>query len=239
MAQAVAVPQTDISQCPNASVMCQGPKRIPLFFNGQEANVINTHINNNGGCLGNNSTITISPSINGNPGTSATLCNSGTLSLNSFFATNYTWTVDPANLASNGTLSPSGGSASVTVTGFYRVVGTASNECGSNSATFYLYACGNSPYRVYPNPASDLVQVEFDYPEYAEALPDQIDLLSEQSTKPVRSVNVQDVYKKKAFKSGRKIEFDVRDLPRGTYYLRVKNSRVKDKELESVRIVLE
>lgn len=231
--------QTDISQCPNASIMCQGPKKLPIFFNAQETSVINTHINNSGGCLGNNATITLSPSINGNPGTSATLCNSGSLSLNSFFATSYTWTVDPASLASNGTLSPSGGSCYVNISGFYRVVGTASNSCGSSSATFYLYKCGNSPYRVYPNPASDVVQVEFDYPEIAESLPDQIDLLGEQSTKPLKSVNVQDVYKRKALKEGRKIEFDVRNLPRGTYYLHIKNSRIKDKEMESVRVVLE
>lgn len=227
------------SSCGTGSIMCQGAKALPIFFNGQEVNVIGTHINNNGGCLGNNPTVTVNPTVNGNIGTSATLCNSATLALNNFYATNYSWVVDPPSLSGNGTMSPSGGSCYVTITGFYRVVGTASNSCGSGSAFFYLYPCSNMGYTVYPNPAKDVVRIEFDYPEIAEALPDRIDLLSEASTDPIKTIDVQKTYRDKSFKGGKNIEFDVSKLPRGTYYVHITNNRREDQKLDIIRILLE
>lgn len=97
-----------------------------------------------------------------------------------------------------------------------------------------------SGFRAYPNPAREEVTVEFDNPTYPEALPDALEIVSEKQMKTVRTVNVQDVFARKAFKNGKQIEFDIRDLPRGVYYLKVTNPRQeKDKQVEMVRLVFE
>lgn len=114
---------------------------------------------------------------------------------------------------------------------------TATNSCGT--ATRYPTFTTSSGFRVTPNPATTEFQVEFDHVDYLEALPEQIDLFSEKSTKAVRSVKVKDTFDKKAFKNNNAIDFDVKDLPRGTYYLHVIDSKKKDKEVEAIRVVLE
>lgn len=127
----------------------------------------------------------------------------------------------------------SGQSVNITVSG--------SNPCGSANRTFTFTTSSGGWRLASANPATDAVIVEFDNPNQLEALPDQVDLLSGESTKPVKSVNIKEVYEKKAFKDGNKIQFDVQELPRGVYYLQVKNSREKDKgkQVESIRILLE
>lgn len=152
---------------------------------------------------------------------------------NSFNTTNTSWNTNTTinSYVGNGgyvfTLSP-GQSVNITV--------TVSNGCGSSTRTITFTT--SSGFRVYPNPASSQFSVEFDHVAMAEALPDQIDLLSEESAKSVRSVNVQDVFRTKAFKEGNKINFDVKELPRGTYYLHIKNSKAEDEERKSIRIIL-
>lgn len=93
---------------------------------------------------------------------------------------------------------------------------------------------------VFPNPAKDHLIVEFDNSESADALPDALEIVSEKQMKTVRTANVQEVFARKAFKNGKQIEFDIRDLPRGVYYLKVLNPRQeKDKQVEMVRLVFE
>lgn len=68
------------------------------------------------------------------------------------------------------------------------------------------------------------VAVEFDNATTKEALPDQIELFSEKSTKAVRFANLSEQFEQKTFQDSKKTGSDVRDLPRGTYYLHIKNS---------------
>ena len=115
-----------------------------------------------------------------------------------------------------------------------------SNACGTTQTGLTICAQNCfSRYTVLPNPAKDYLTVEFDNVDNADALPDEIALLTEVSTKPLKTVNVQEAYSRKTFKNGKQIEVDVRELPRGTYYLYVKNSRRKDKEVDAMRILLE
>jgi hypothetical protein len=64
--------------------------------------------------------------------------------------------------------------------------------------------------------------------------------LPEKDAKAVKTVNVQDVFEKKAFSNGHDVNFDVSDLIPGTYYLRVINPRqVKEKQVEMTRVIVE
>jgi len=113
---------------------------------------------------------------------------------------------------------------------------SASNQYGSSIRTITFYA--PSYYRVAPNPAQNTVGIEFDKVDYLEALPEQIDLLNEASTNPIKSLNIKQIYEDQSFKQSKKVMFDVKDLPRGVYYLHVKNSRNKEKQVDAIRIIL-
>lgn len=49
---------------------------------------------------------------------------------------------------------------------------------------------------------------------------------------------MKDAFERKLFRDGNKLRFDVADLPRGTYYLRVIDSRNKENPEQTVRIIL-
>lgn len=70
--------------------------------------------------------------------------------------------------------------------------------------------------------------VIFDDASYQEALPDQFELISEKEGKSLQTVDVKDMFTKKSFKNGNQVVFDIHNYPRGTYYLRVTNSRQPD-----------
>jgi len=114
----------------------------------------------------------------------------------------------------------------------------ATNLCGTSTRNITFTT--SSGYRVYSNPAKDRLTVEFDQAEYQEALPDQLELVREETMKAVRSVKIKDEFDKSVFKDSKKVEFQVADLPRGIYYLRVTNSRLeKEKQVEITRVLLE
>lgn len=115
----------------------------------------------------------------------------------------------------------------------------AQNTCGTSQRSVYFQVSNCfSAYRVYPNPASDQITIEFDDATEAQTLPDQIELYSEQSTQPVKSANVQEMFASKSLKDGKAVVLPVKELPRGIYYLHIKNNRRIGKELDAIRIVL-
>jgi hypothetical protein len=114
----------------------------------------------------------------------------------------------------------------------------ATNICNTFTRDIIFYI--PSGYRIASNPVKDQLIITFDSVDYLEGLPDAIEITSEKQMKIVRSVNIQDIFKQKSFKNGKQIEFDVRDLPRGVYYLRVLNQRQeKQKQIEVTRLVFE
>jgi hypothetical protein len=137
-------------------------------------------------------------------------------------------------------LSPSGNSCYIYPSGTfgYRSIGIlATNACGTSSVQVVLYI--PTSYRAYPNPAQDKFTVQFADTQSKEGLPDQLEILNEKSSKPVRTLNINSVYKVKGFKDN-SVTFDIGDLPRGTYYLRVTNSRLPaDKQVNVIRIIFE
>lgn len=154
--------------------------------------------------------------------------------------TSYNWSL---NGSGNAFLTNYGG-ANTAFTSYvadcYELSVQVANACGSSqtSVTICAQNCFAS-YTAYPNPAKDQVTIEFEDVDRADALPDEIILLSEASTKAIKTVNVQDAFYRKALKNGHQVQIEVKDLPRGTYYLHIKNSRRKNKEVDSIRLLLE
>lgn len=65
-------------------------------------------------------------------------------------------------------------------------------------------------------------------------------LVSEEQLKTVRRVNISEVYEQRGFRGGNKIDFDIHNLPRGTYYLKVGNSRLEEsKRTETIRVLFQ
>lgn len=115
---------------------------------------------------------------------------------------------------------------------------TASNSCGTYTryVTFYI----PSGYRVAPNPAKDNMTVIFDDASYQDALPDQLELLSEKEGKALQTIDIKDMYAKKSFKNGNQVVFDIHNYPRGIYYLRITNPRqTDDKKVDVIRLAFE
>ncbi|MDQ6482590.1 M43 family zinc metalloprotease [Dyadobacter sp. LHD-138] len=154
-------------------------------------------------------------------------------------SSNYYWSQsDPNGFIANA------GQSSTAFSGYntscYYLNVSISNVCGSRSEN--LTICLNScfaKYTVFPNPAKDYITVEFDQIESAESMPDEIVLLSEKSTKPVMNIDVQALYQRNGLKNGKQVEIDAKALPRGTYYLHIKNSRLKENKVDIIRILLE
>ncbi|AEI48756.1 T9SS type A sorting domain-containing protein [Runella slithyformis] len=91
----------------------------------------------------------------------------------------------------------------------------------------------------YPNPAKDIVTLQFKNTESAELLPEQILLYSEKSTSALRTISVQNVFERKAFIDGNKIEVNVADLPFGVYFLHIIPNKKTTQKVEKIPILIE
>ncbi|MFN4146649.1 MAG: trypsin-like serine protease [Runella sp.] len=124
-------------------------------------------------------------------------------------------------------------------TGSYFLTVNASNSCGTNgrSMIFQVNSCG---FRIFPNPAQTTLAVEFENPEMIESIPDLIEIQEEKSQKTVKSKDIKVLKDKKKSnsKSYSKIDFDIRDLPRGVYYVQMTYDGTKQKSKESIRVLL-
>lgn len=126
---------------------------------------------------------------------------------------------------------------STSTSGSRHVRVTVTNTCGSYYEDFVFYLMGGSM-MAYPNPATDLLTLEFVNAEISESLPEKVELYSEGSSKSIKTILIQDIYKNKAFKDGNKVELDVSNLPRGTYYLHVIPGKGQNQQIEKTRILL-
>ena len=182
--------------------------------------------------------------VNGQPFTNGNICKNSQQSIealpfNSF--NSYTWSIS-SGVASHASLSSSGNTAlfQAYYAECFGVSVTAQNACGSvqTGLSFCAQNCF-AKYTVQPNPVKDQFAVEFDQTDNAAALPDELDLLSESSLRPLRTVDVQAEYKNNRLINGNSIVLNVKDLPRGTYYLHIKNSRNSESPVDKIRIILE
>jgi Secretion system C-terminal sorting domain len=115
------------------------------------------------------------------------------------------------------------------LTNTYTINVTANNSCGTNSRMLFI-TVNNCGVRVFPNPASNVVKIEFENPDKLESIPDLIELYDEKKQKKSKSMDISK--NKKGL-----IEMDVSDLPRGTYYLKM--TYEKKSEVETIRVILQ
>lgn len=171
--------------------------------------------------------------VNGNPAQSSnTVANDALL----IVATNGTgsscsWT----NAGGSGNFYPNGFSCNAYPTNFLRVRAQVSNQYGTGeSYTFFLFKQGYNGYRMaYPNPAKENVTVDFDYPEIAQDLLRRLDLVDEKGTS-VRRFDLDWAKSRNYFAQSKSVSLDVKELPKGTYYLHI---QIGDK-LNKERIVV-
>lgn len=128
--------------------------------------------------------------------------------------------------------------------GSFSVQIALSNTCGSASPIpsydFSVTSCGYRAYTLSPNPAKDEFSVDFEGSAEEKNIPEQFDLIAETaygSGKAVRTFDMRGQAALNQAKSSRKLTFDVKNLPRGRYILRV--MKEKDDKGETHRIVLE
>ena len=115
------------------------------------------------------------------------------------------------------------------ITNTYAVNIITNNTCGVKNRQLFI-TVNNCGARIFPNPASNVVKIEFENPDKLESIPDLIELYDERKQKKSKSMDISK--NKKGL-----IEMDVSDLPRGTYYLKM--TYEKKSEIETIRIILE
>jgi hypothetical protein len=118
-----------------------------------------------------------------------------------------------------------------------------SNACGNSSISNsieggYTWYCARFNASIYPNPAQDVLTVEFEDVKDVDSVPQTIKLYSEKSTMEVRKVAVKEAYENKSLENGNKIQINVQELPRGIYLLHVIPNEESKEGIEIVRIVL-
>lgn len=148
----------------------------------------------------------------------------------------YSWTIE----GGSGSLSPNGSSCQVSFSSFVRVVVTPSNRCGQGTnyrQTFYLSTTSAGGfYRIYPNPSKDVLSIEFENVEAAGYLFESATLLDEKD-KVIRQTGMQKGKDdaKDYFKKQNSIKWDVKDIPRGSYFVHLKMGD----EITKSKIILE
>ncbi len=113
------------------------------------------------------------------------------------------------------------------------------NSCGTSSAHSFTIPAEGASFMAYPNPAIDQITIEFKNTDSKEFIPKSATLISELSAEAVRSLDIQDAYKKKALKDGNKLEINVKNLPRGIYYLNIIPKEGSSQKGDKIRIMLE
>lgn len=84
--------------------------------------------------------------------------------------------------------------------GLRQVKVTATNSCGNYAEDFVFYI--QSGFKVYPNPATEKITLEFDNAAVRPAMPSKIELYAEKSGQSVRSVIVKEVFDRNGFQEG-------------------------------------
>jgi len=131
--------------------------------------------------------------------------------------------------------------------GTFTIKLTLSNSCGSSDRfyNFNAFNCGGYfAYTIYPNPATDELTVQFEESAEEKDFPERFELIPESQYDPitvVRTMDTREEATKQRLKANKQFTFNVKDLPRGRYVLRVtkENEKEADKRLETHRIILQ
>jgi len=116
-------------------------------------------------------------------------------------------------------------------TGAYQILCQATNSCGTGNTTAigvwaYAKSSSNSIATVYPNPVVDILYIEIDPPADSKT----------QITFDVRLLDVQGNLLRQTFSKGGTVEFNVSNLPDGSYYLHIYNGVDSKPEVHQIAV---
>ena len=223
----------------NNFIMCQG-FHFASTFSQQSINEINNHLNNNSNCLENAEI--------------SQMYKDGTLispySNNSVSLYNWSNMYAPGNHTISWSIQNSGANAYVVYTtgnngavissgsnqGGFALIASKSNLCGTIQRYYGFYASNGNNYRIYPNPATDVISIEIEKTDKIDDLPDSIELYSDNSTISVKSIKPKELFERKLLEN--KIEIIVKDFKRGTYFLHIQTDKNKERPKEIIRVIL-
>jgi hypothetical protein len=159
-----------------------------------------------------------SNTVNGVPSQSINyVSGSAQLSSMSPNATTFAWSV----VGGSGTILPNGPNCSATPNNFLMVRVTPSNSCGSGgNYIYYLQKIGGYPGagNIYPNPATNVLFVQFDADTDAANTFESYTLRSEKMG-IVKMAHMDREEARQYFEQNEELSIDVSSLPRGKYYL--------------------
>lgn len=128
----------------------------------------------------------------------------------------------------------------ITTSGGATVCVTGTNSCGTgNPYCFYIPPAGGMLKMVYPNPATNLLSLEFHHSESSDNIPFEVILYSERSLEAIKRLTPEEIDSLGSFKANQKIEMDVGNLPRGTYYIHIVSDGKSKLPVEKRRVILE
>ncbi len=116
--------------------------------------------------------------------------------------------------------SPGGRSVYAYAYPFVQIQANTTNRCGSNSTMFFLYNVTTFYRMASPNPTQNIISVEMEKELGQQALV-SVKLISHGRNSIERSFTAEDARRTNHFNSSNKIDFNVANLPRGTYYLMI------------------
>ncbi len=155
--------------------------------------------------------------------------------------TDYTWTgwgninAFFAPSTTNGGIAQNKISFGNNTAGTYLFTIKAKNNCGddnnpsTNTRMLYI-TVNNCGFRVFPNPASTLLTIDYETPDKVESIPKKLELIEEKSLKKVKEI-VSNT-------KNNKHEINVSDLPRGIYYLKLSYGNDKKSD-DNIKIILQ
>ncbi|TLV02476.1 T9SS type A sorting domain-containing protein [Dyadobacter luticola] len=132
------------------------------------------------------------------------------------------------------------GDAYITTSSGATICVSGTNSCGTGTSyCFYIPGAGGMLKTIYPNPASNLLSLEFADTESANSIPFQVVLYSEKSGEEIKNISADELSRLESYKANHKIEMDVSKFPRGTYYIHVISDEKSKLPVRKERIILE
>jgi hypothetical protein len=155
---------------------------------------------------------------------------------------NYSWTKTYGSGGNNGYFSSSSTNSYVDFVDYTAEYSTislnVSNSCGSLSSGASLISQNCFKMAIYPNPATDVIAVEFESAEDKPTFPENILLISEGSGMTMKKVDTNISKSTTDLSKKQKFDLNVSDLPRGTYFLHLLYPSKSNKKSEKVQVVL-
>lgn len=108
---------------------------------------------------------------------------------------------------------------------------TTTNICGTSTPyaeTFATYNCsggGVSRISVFPNPASNSINIEFPKGISLQELPESLQLYKEASSKPIKSIYLRNLDITSSSSDYDKVIIDISEIPSGVYFLHLNTSK--------------